>query len=198
MEQRQGSQPGILADLVTYAQELQQSVVNEALRLKTVEAQEDAFDLIQVIGALSKAVERVQEGRVSAGLSADIYIRHGSEPPEVPDTSGPRQAPPDDYQSSFTFDPVNALVSFNGNTVHLTPTETVLFSCLRANMGTVVPTEELIKALHPEWDETSQRHRRTVGEYVSRLRPKLAGDDDDNKNLILSIPGEGYVLLEPD
>jgi two-component system KDP operon response regulator KdpE len=84
-------------------------------------------------------------------------------------------------------------VAVAGSEVHLTPTEYRLLTTLVQHAGKVLTHRQLLKEV---WgpDCTHETHYLRV--YVNQLRRKL-GDDAARPQLLLTEPGIGYRLAEP-
>jgi two-component system KDP operon response regulator KdpE len=84
-------------------------------------------------------------------------------------------------------------VTASGSEVHLTPTEYRLLTTLIQHAGKVLTHRQLLKEV---WgpDCTHETHYLRV--YVNQLRKKL-GDDAAQPQLLLTEPGIGYRLAEP-
>jgi DNA-binding response OmpR family regulator len=97
--------------------------------------------------------------------------------------------------TEFNFGPLHMafnqrLVTLEGRTVELTPTEYgVLFHLVNA-LGRVVTQEELLaKVWGPEYREEVQY----LKVYIRRVRDKL-GDDPENPRFIKTVRGVGYMF----
>jgi two-component system KDP operon response regulator KdpE len=83
---------------------------------------------------------------------------------------------------------------FVANTeVHLTPTEYRLLTTLTKHAGKVLTHRQLLKEV---WGPDSTHETHYLRVYINQLRHKLA-DETSDSNLILTEPGVGYRLREP-
>jgi len=78
--------------------------------------------------------------------------------------------------------------------VRLTATEFDVLRVLVENAGKVLTHRQL---LHAIWGPNSAEHVQYLRVYVGHLRQKLE-EDPNNPKLILTEPGVGYRLVEPD
>lgn len=85
-------------------------------------------------------------------------------------------------------------VELSGKPVELKPAEFELLLILARTAGKIVTRPELFKQINP--GETYDFADRSIDVRVSRLRKKL-GDNAHQPKLIVSIRGNGYVLVVP-
>lgn len=84
----------------------------------------------------------------------------------------------------------NSIVRRQGETIHLTPTETRLLMCLVSHQGQVVPHEELlVSAWGPEYSEEESY----LSVYIRYLRQKIE-EDPSNPRYIRTRWGMGYYF----
>jgi two-component system KDP operon response regulator KdpE len=86
------------------------------------------------------------------------------------------------------------LVTRDGETVRLTPTEYRLLAYLAANAGRVLTHETLLAHV---WGEEYRGHPEYLRVYMRQLRKKLEGDPD-NPIYLLTEPGIGYRFVTDD
>ena len=82
----------------------------------------------------------------------------------------------------------------DGAPVHLTPTEFALLARLVRQAGQVVTHRQL---LHDVWGAEFTEHTHYLRLYMGQLRAKLE-DEPAEPRLLLTEPGVGYRLAEPD
>jgi two-component system, OmpR family, KDP operon response regulator KdpE len=93
--------------------------------------------------------------------------------------------------ASFTIDLAARVVTRDGRTVRLTPTEWRLLEILARNAGRIVTQNELLRELRgPDLDRESHYLR----VYLAQLRRKLEPDPARPRHLITD-PGIGYRLM---
>jgi len=78
--------------------------------------------------------------------------------------------------------------------VHLTPTEFKLLARLVRNAGQVVTHRQLLADV---WGAEFVEHTQYLRLYMGQLRAKLEADPAEPR-LLLTDPGVGYRLAEPD
>ena len=84
-------------------------------------------------------------------------------------------------------------VTVAGEEVVLSPTEYRILCLLAVNAGKVITQDHLLAEV---WGTEHNGHAHTLRVAVARLRKKL-GDDPVNLRFILTRPGMGYTLREP-
>lgn len=77
-----------------------------------------------------------------------------------------------------------------GETVALTPTEWAFLALLAQKVGTLVPRDEVLRIV---WGPAYLNESQYLRVYVAQLRRKLE-DDPANPKVILTSPGQGYIL----
>ena len=82
----------------------------------------------------------------------------------------------------------------DGEVVHLTPTEFKLLARLVRNAGQVVTHRQLLDDV---WGAEFVEHTQYLRLYMGQLRAKLEADPAEPR-LLLTDPGVGYRLAEPD
>lgn len=85
-------------------------------------------------------------------------------------------------------------VVLEGQAVHLTPTEFKLLARLVRNAGQVVTHRQLLTDV---WGADFSEHTHYLRLYMGQLRAKLERDTAEPR-LLLTEPGVGYRLAEPD
>ncbi|MFP3904517.1 MAG: winged-helix domain-containing protein, partial [Armatimonadota bacterium] len=85
-------------------------------------------------------------------------------------------------------------VTLRGRRLDLTPKEFELLRMLVAHAGKTVPREELLREI---WDLKEDTATRTLDVHVGRLRQKME-QEADVPQLIITVPGVGYKLREPE
>jgi len=85
-------------------------------------------------------------------------------------------------------------VRLRGERVKLTPKEHDLLEYLARNAGEPVPREDILKQV---WGEEDYIDPRTLDVHIRWLREKLEEDPSDPRRL-LTVRGEGYLLIDPD
>ncbi len=88
----------------------------------------------------------------------------------------------------------NRSIERNGNQVNLTKKEFQILELLIKNMGKVVERDWIKKTLWPEGK--LYKWSRTIDVHIQHLRAKL-GDNSDNPQFIVTIPGVGYLFRQP-
>jgi two-component system KDP operon response regulator KdpE len=98
---------------------------------------------------------------------------------------------------SLVMDSARHLVSVGTRTVDLTPREFELLRVLMLHAGRVVTRARLLRAV---WGEAYSTESHYLHVFVSQLRSKLADADPDGelRDLILTEPGIGYRLRDPE
>ena len=102
-------------------------------------------------------------------------------------------------QQDFTTGPINIdfaqhRVTVGGDPVKLTPTEYRLLTYMASNANRVILHRELLRAVWgPEYGEETEYLR----VYIRYLRQKLE-PDPSNPHYLLTQPGAGYMLYQPD
>jgi DNA-binding response OmpR family regulator len=85
-------------------------------------------------------------------------------------------------------------VTVDGKEIKLTPTEYRLLAYLASNANRVIPHRELLRAVWgPEYGEETEYLR----VYMRYLRQKLEAEPS-NPRYLLTQPGAGYMLYQPD
>lgn len=92
---------------------------------------------------------------------------------------------------SFTFDPVNYLVSKNGQSTQLTERESALLKLFIDNKNTILKREKILTEL---WGTDDYFLGRSMDVFISRLR-KIFKDDETIR--IENIPRVGFKLVAP-
>jgi DNA-binding response OmpR family regulator len=80
--------------------------------------------------------------------------------------------------------------SFNGNRIHLTPSQAELLGALLIRRGRTVSNEALIETLYPDPFEAPERDEDCMKVLLSLLRRKLPG-------LVHLEHGRGYFIPKP-
>ncbi len=107
----------------------------------------------------------------------------------------PGQAPATEVRiGSLTIRFDRRLVERDGSVLHLTPIEYDLLSHLASNLGRVLTQGYLLKAVWGETTSTDDVHYLRI--YIGHLRKKIEEDPTQPK-LILTEPGVGYRMLDP-
>jgi DNA-binding response OmpR family regulator len=81
-------------------------------------------------------------------------------------------------------------VTFNGQAVHVTPTEYKLLVCLAEAAGRVVTFSELARSTHNQDLDEADAHE-LLSWHVRNLRQKL------DRRYLVSVRGTGYLLMKP-
>lgn len=89
---------------------------------------------------------------------------------------------------SLVIDPARRMVTLNGETVHLTPTEFDLLVTLARKPRSVLTREKLLEEV---WDWVDASGTRTVDSHVKALRHKLGS------SMIRTVHGVGYAFEPP-
>jgi two-component system alkaline phosphatase synthesis response regulator PhoP len=98
------------------------------------------------------------------------------------------------YQfGSIRVDLGKSQVTRDGKRVYLTGREFQLFSYFVERAGTIIPREELLRAV---WGYDSDTFTRTVDTHVRTIRQKLE-EKPHWPSLILTVSGVGYKLVNP-
>jgi len=97
-------------------------------------------------------------------------------------------------QGDLTVDLVAQRVLRNGQAVHLTPTEFKLLARLVRSAGQVVTHRQLLGDV---WGPAFVDHTHYLRLYMGQLRAKLE-DEPAEPRLLLTEPGVGYRLVEPE
>ena len=95
---------------------------------------------------------------------------------------------------SLKIDSKRRIVELSGEPVELKPAEFELLLILARSPGQIITRPALFRQINP--GETYDFADRSIDVRVSRLRKKL-GDDPHQPKLIVSIRGNGYVLVVP-
>jgi two-component system KDP operon response regulator KdpE len=134
-------------------------------------------------------------------LGADDYITKpfGIEELEARIRAILRRVRPEATETSVKLGPVEVdlaahVVTRNGTSVHLTPTEFSLLRELVAARGKVITHRQLLERV---WGGYAAENSRQLRVYINYLRRKLE-EDPANPHLILTEPGVGYRLLAPE
>lgn len=104
-----------------------------------------------------------------------------------------RRARPEEARPKLKFgdleiDLARQFVTFEGEPVHLTPTEYRLLEALATNAGKLLTHSWLLRRV---WGPAYDRESHYVRVYVQQLRQKL-GDDPGHPRYIITEPGLGY------
>lgn len=89
---------------------------------------------------------------------------------------------------ALVIDPAQRLVTLDGRSVHLTPTEFDLLATLARKPKSVLTREKLLEEV---WDWVDASGTRTVDSHVKALRHKLGPD------MIRTVHGVGYAFEPP-
>jgi DNA-binding response OmpR family regulator len=81
-------------------------------------------------------------------------------------------------------------VTFNGNTLILTPTETEILQILMESCGRIVSSSQIGRAV---WGESAESRPNLVSVHLSNLRRKLV-TSLGTKNKIVTLRSRGYML----
>ena len=92
---------------------------------------------------------------------------------------------------ALRFDPSARRLLHKGDTVAITATESEILYHLMKNAGQVVPHSVLAASV---WGDDQPGAADSLKVHVNRLRSKLEADTD-NPQLILTRPGEGYMIV---
>jgi len=96
---------------------------------------------------------------------------------------------------SITLDPSSRDVQREGHPPHrLTHLEFRLLYTLMVHQGQTLPTETIVQRV---WGYSGEGDRELVRGLISRLRAKIE-QDPKNPRYILTVPGTGYRLQNPD
>ena len=83
-------------------------------------------------------------------------------------------------------------VSFDGNLIHLTPTESKLLHLLAVNANNVCTADHIVSHI---WGLGIDGDRSLIKAHIRHLREKIE-PDPSNPGYILTIPGVGYTLID--
>jgi two-component system KDP operon response regulator KdpE len=86
------------------------------------------------------------------------------------------------------------IVTRHGDVVRLTPTEYALFQALASRCGRVVTHQQLLDQVWGEMPESNPQYLRI---YVGHVRKKIE-EDPTNPQVILTEPGIGYRMVDPE
>jgi DNA-binding response OmpR family regulator len=90
---------------------------------------------------------------------------------------------------SLVVDPVARAVSWNGETVELSPREFALLHALASRPDTAVAKDELLRLV---WGDEKAASRNVVEVYVGYVRRKL--DAVGAGNVLRTVRGYGYIV----
>ncbi|MDQ0678481.1 two-component system KDP operon response regulator KdpE [Arthrobacter pascens] len=93
--------------------------------------------------------------------------------------------------SSFTVDLLQRIVTRDGNTVRLTPTEWGILELLVRNPGKLITQQHLLSAV---WGPAYEKETNYLRVYMAQLRRKLEADPASPRHL-LTEPGIGYRFV---
>jgi DNA-binding response OmpR family regulator len=91
----------------------------------------------------------------------------------------------------FSFDPMERVLSNDGNSEKLSPRESELLQLLLTFANQVLPRQEALKKI---WGDDSYFNARSMDVYVTRLRRKLKADP---RVQIETVYGTGFKLYLP-
>ena len=87
-------------------------------------------------------------------------------------------------------DLAKAEVFLNGKMVYLSATEYRILLQLAQNVGTVIPSEQLLRDV---WGVEYQKDKEILWVSISRLRQKLEKDQNDPQHIV-TRSGVGYIM----
>ena len=85
-------------------------------------------------------------------------------------------------------------VTLNRNVIKLTGTEMLLLHHLALNLGVTISNRMLAERV---WGASYPDSSKAIRVYIRRLRQKIE-QDNHQPRLILTCPGEGYMLVKPE
>jgi DNA-binding response OmpR family regulator len=94
------------------------------------------------------------------------------------------------HHGSMSIDLAKAEVFLNGKMVYLSATEYRILLQLAQNVGSVIPSEQLLRDV---WGVEYQKDKEILWVSISRLRQKLE-DDQNNPQHIVTRSGVGYIM----
>jgi DNA-binding response OmpR family regulator len=94
------------------------------------------------------------------------------------------------HHGSMTIDMAKAEVFLNGKMVYLSATEYRILLQLAQNIGSVIPSEQLLRDV---WGVEYQKDKEILWVSISRLRQKLE-EDQNNPQHIVTRSGVGYIM----
>lgn len=94
----------------------------------------------------------------------------------------------------LTLDFAESDATFNGQPVHLTPTEWRFLAELARANGHLVRRDALLKAI---WGPSYGRELNYLRVYANQIRRKIE-NDPGNPKLLVTVPGSGYRLVRSD
>lgn len=93
----------------------------------------------------------------------------------------------------LTLDPNAQTVKRGGRTIHFTRKEFHMLAYFMQNAGTVLSRAQIMEHI---WTADGNPFSNTVEAHIRNLRKKL--NEKDEPNLIVNVPGRGYILDTPE
>jgi DNA-binding response OmpR family regulator len=94
------------------------------------------------------------------------------------------------HHGALDIDLAKAEVFLNGKMVYLSATEYRILLQLAQNVGTVIPSEQLLRDV---WGAEYQKDKEILWVSISRLRQKLEEDQNDPRHIV-TRSGVGYIM----
>lgn len=133
--------------------------------------------------------------RSIAQIVAQVQESHQT---TAPDDTPALVAPPGTEQPEnflhiglLRIDRLRREIAFDGELLHVTPTEYALLCCLAVARGRVLSYNEIVRCTHGYETDSNGAHL-LLKSHIRNLRRKM------DVNYIISVRGIGYMLLTPD
>jgi DNA-binding response OmpR family regulator len=161
---------------------VQQAIEHRQTRLRQAEEADALRRVADVISRAQPAAASSESGAPGAVLPAEPAAL-----PAEPADISPR------YLSvgALQIDTYRHDVVFQGQSLHMTPTEYTLLACLADTPGRVVTYSDIAAQTHSEHLDDAEAHE-LLRWHVRNLRHKF------DRRYLVSVRGVGYMLIDPD